>query len=263
MKFAFGKIVDLLTYISQKVARYIITFMKDRISVFIIESLYVVLTICLFFIYFHSGSLLKTITIFLYLFFIFVQAEIISAIKENGKKVFSIFDKIIKFKEQYKDNYYFNRFVILTRQFYSLYFMLIVLLVFFSLSMLPNWPMGFYFGLFFSIPIIANVWIYLVYGKQKRTLLDMDARRLICYIILFIVVFIDARIKFFDFADDGKINTDVTAIVINISSVLFLGIDRFFKIIFDDFTRNNKKANTSDNNALTLIVEDSKSLDCK
>lgn len=129
-------------------------------------------------------------------------------------------------------------------QFFSLNIILIVLYIIFTIVKTPNIPDEIYFYIFLSIPVIANTWIYFVYGKGKpRNSEDESVRRIICYIIIIILLFSDSRTKFLEFTAHGKVNTTTNVLVSGVVTVLFIGMDRILKVIIEDYDKFKKQIN--------------------
>lgn len=237
MKQFFGKIIDRMMDCSKTIAKYFAKYIKSKRSIFIVELTFFLITLLAASVSFIVNNSLKIITMIFYIFTIFILAELISILKGRDESYSSLIDKLFGIYEKYKNLYIINRIVLMLKQVYSLYFMFVVLSVIFEITVIRDLPIDIYFYLFVTLPIIANIWIYFIYGKQKRNSLDVDMRRLICYFLLFIILFVDVRAKFFDYVDDGKISTTSYTLLVSINSVLFLGIDRFLKIITDDYDR--------------------------
>ncbi|ATW24472.1 hypothetical protein [Candidatus Formimonas warabiya] len=237
MKIFFGKIIDKMMELSKMIATFLSNHIKNKRSVYIIEIIFFLLSVVNVYISFRVNTNLKMIVLIISVFIIFIFGELIFILRNREESFSSIIDKLFAIYKKYKNLYSVKRLVLLFKQGYSLYFMFIVLVVIFQIAVIPDLPAVFYFYLFFTLPIAVNIWIYFVYGRKKRNTLDIDMRRVICYITVFIILFCDGRAKFFDYIDDGVLSTSVSTLMVSIDTVLFLGIDRFLKIIIDDFER--------------------------
>lgn len=250
-----GKLIDKVFVLARILAVYLSKYFKYKWSLLIAEILFFIFIGFLAYIYLSSISRYIKIILSFTLFFIIVFSDLTIIIRKNNSKSFSIVQvskNIIKkvgnilINLRLFKNFLFL-FIINTirqifKQLFSLYIVLLVLCVMFKIITIPNLPDSAYFYLFLLIPVTANTWIYFVYGKDRpRNSEDANMRRIICYIIIFILLFIDSRTKLLEFTVYGKINTTANLLVSGVVTVLFIGIDRILKIIVDDYDRFKEK----------------------
>ena len=168
-------------------------------------------------------------------------AAIVGNLKESGEEQISIFDNFFHyFKEKgIKENYFTNRLKILGLQFVSILILCAFIINTFVIILIFEWPLYIIFWGFISVPIYLTIWIYIKFDRTNPKFAFCDkkevinVKRILCYIILVALTFVDVYNQFLSEFNMKNIVND-EKIFFYLYGITFISCERLLKAFYED-----------------------------
>ena len=198
----------------------------------ILELLFLIVG-ALFLVINGTGSRFYVVPIFI--IYIFINTSVIYHLNKKSPEMFSLLTWIAD--RTNTKNYFINRLGLFLNQGASILFLLAALQVTYSFFAQLQWPNPFYYVAYLALPLYLNLWIYITYKARIRRDEDViNIRRLIAYLCLTIYTFVDGYIRFESYFGVSKPQTEPSFnFFLLISSLIFIGLERFLKALTDDY----------------------------
>ncbi|MCB2354374.1 hypothetical protein [Clostridium estertheticum] len=180
-----------------------------------------------------SRKYLGDLSLFVFFFYLLIWSLIISYIRKERRNMFSLLDKI--YAKINTNNYFINRINLLFDQ--GLSIMILIGGYMFTLLILTQleWPLPLQYLAFASLAIYLIIWIYFSLKFKLNDDATINIRRIIVYILIVVYVVLDCYSKFYSIVTyETSPKLDLNNLLVYITSVSFIALDRVMKSIVED-----------------------------
>lgn len=136
-----------------------------------------------------------------------------------------------------KENYYFNRLILILDQGNSIIFLIVAIALTYTFIAYLSWPTPLYYLLTLVIPLYFTFWIYFSFKlKIRMDIHTVNIRRLIAYLILTVFIISENYGRFGTiFFNNSDLPLNQTNFIAQSAVVIFFALERLLKLLTEDY----------------------------